>query len=408
MKSQLRLILGLTLAGHLAAGPVRAEPNFNTGTPPPLDTTPTYAPPPAAPQQDRKDGNGAAIAMAAVGAALSGASCAMLFAEANKAEQAGESSHAAMLRGQAMQQCAQAAQNMASALQNNKGKDAMTQQDNPGQPKFAELPQPEKAKTTESASNGSLSSGESKSAPGTEQTVDPVAFKGVDERAFDAPAAQGTGPVADIGPGIGNGVKTLEPIDRASVSFDDKSKGEGTTPRTPLGASSAAVGAGALPSSNNLKNLGSADLENGPDGKAPKGQRLRFSSGGEGGGGGSHPEGQPSSGSNFDLTSFMTQLQGAGAAKAPGAAADAASQITAIGRKDEGPAITIFQFASFRYRKAWKDDGLIGHLKRELVAKAPVKAAPVKAKAGAVKAPPAVKPTAQVDLKKTKAVVARK
>ncbi len=371
--------------------------------PPPADTKPIYSPPPTQPEADRKEGSGAAIAAAAVGAAMAGASCAMLMKQAQQARVAGETQQAAMYQMMGMQQCAQMASNLANAAQNQDGKEKISQSD-PGQPKWNDLPEGESKK------------GETKTAaltpPGTEpekngpsETVNPAEFKGIDESAFAAPpGTEPGGGNGGYGGSLNAGWKPLNPIDGTSVQFDDKSKGEGSTPQTPLGNSSSIVGYAGAPNGKAFQDHDEGPLQ-GQDGKAGKTARAsRLQGGGPSGGAGDAPAAS-SSGSTFDLAGFMAQLGG----KPAGEAAGPGLEFIQIEKKNpDGSSVTLFQYASFRYRKAQRDDGLLARpQKRIATAETSLTGASPKREPASTKAK-AVVPSEKKDLSLKKTAVVSK
>ncbi len=361
----LRNLTTLALAATFVVAPVRARAeNGANDLPPPADTRPIYPPPPVQPDDsDRNKGNGAAIAAAIIGAAMAGASCAMLMKQAQEARAAGDTQQANQLMMQAMQQCAQAAANAANAAQNQDNGKKINQSD-PGTPKWADLPQGEATKKAESKTAQSLpASSEEKP---EEETVDPAEFKGLDERAFaNAPGTEpGTGG-DNMGGSIGGGIVKLDPIDSTSVQFDDKSKGGGTTPQTPLGSSSSVVAGGGV-GANGGPQFQDGRIDDGaPDGKAPNARSSRITGNGPSSGGGGSSSEHSSSGGGFDMASLMEKLNGG--AKGDGGGSIPAD-IQAFKKTVDGTNVSIFQYASFRYRKAQRDDGLILDVRKKLAA----------------------------------------
>ncbi len=333
------IALAIALIG--AAG-ARGE-DFSAGLPAPADTRPTYPSQPPA-DADRKEDTSAAIAAAMVGSMVAGASCVMLQKQAADAKAAGQFDKAQMLTMMAMQQCAQMAQNMANAAKNDEGKKTISSAD---QPKWVDLPLNEAVKAPSQTASAKVSEPEQTE----DQTVDPAQFKGLNEAAFQPPPKTDPAPGGSLGGdfALGAGVRPLNPIDRASVQFDDTSKGEGTAPRTPIGASSSFVGQTGGAGGKAFTDLPGAAKSPGTD---FHGKPRKTASAGGAGGSSQAESGASPTGSSLDLAAMMAQIQG----KPPGEAGGNGPEYVRLdSKKSDGTAISIFDYASYRYRKVKKD-----------------------------------------------------
>ncbi len=342
--------LGAIAAFHLVlSSPLRAE-DATAGVPANVELT---QPEPAPQQpQDRKDGSGAAIALAAAGAAIAGASCAMLM---KQAQEAATESERNMLRMMAMQQCSQAAQNLANAAQNEKGKDGLTSPQSPAGPQLKSDPQQQaqaKAEPTQSALPESSSEAIADVTP-----------------EMDAPTETASGVVA---PEVFNGGGTVIPeekvkvaggpssstpkvIPKNGVEFNDDAKaGEGST--TAFGQPNFLGQSGApnVPAGNkDLKQLLSGDP------REITGRKNGKEGGGDTHGDGSAGGGEKESKSNEgDMSAMLAQLMGGGPAGG-GDAGGPSNQVMnlkefakANGGTGEGEDLpNVFQYAAYRYRQ---------------------------------------------------------
>lgn len=357
-----QLMALVLVSATLVARPSHAEDG-------PITSTPDVALPQlGAPQQqqqpqDRKEGAGAAAAMAAVGAAMAGMSCAMLL---KQAQQEPDPSKAAVLRAQAMQQCAQAAQNAASAAQNDDSKNKLSMTDDPKvdlayKPEVKDYRQSE---TKQAAANGAATSTE----PPSE-----IADAGND----NAPPVE----VFDQGPNIdwtagdgdsrarGESISQLKPIENPALTFDEESKAGGTTPGAVTGPTTTSGFAMSGGFSNDaLRQLASGTLDAVDvlkNGKGRKKSKLEVESHGDGAGGDSGHGHHGGGGEGGDVGSMLAKIMGGGgeegALQSGAQLADVHSgKSAAVGK----PAPNIFQYASYRFRKSKRE----GDLKKGRVA----------------------------------------
>jgi len=347
-----------------------SEPSPTTpteGQPSPAESgIPTNAqvelpPPPPPPQQDRKNSNGAAIAMAIVGAALAGASCVMLMAQAAKEQDPAKKKE---LMAQALQQCAQAAQSAANAAQN---KDNGKKLQDTGEPKGAQL-------KTDFAQKGAPAKSDSKmpslqptaapEAPPTEVAETPAEVPAAETAAgVVEPSAFDAKPEGDtVLQAAAESWTTLKPIETGKVSFNDGAKVGGTSPGS--GPNGSLLGA-STPPGNPSAQTGGADLDTKLNGKlsalsAAKGKGAiagTHADGGAGSGIETTDGGKGSSASGMEgFDSILSSILGGGAAGAAAGAPPEDILIFTRNSEDEGPLPNIFQYAAYRYRKASQDE----------------------------------------------------
>ncbi len=333
----------------------------------PITSTPDVALPqlaaPAKPQQqpqDRQDGAGAAAAMAAVGAAMAGISCAMLLKQAQEEQ---DESKKAQLRAQAMQQCAQAAQNAASAAQNNDSKQKLSATDDPkvDLPYKPEVKDYRQSETKQAAAANPTTSSE---------TPSEIA----DANSDNAPPVQ----VFDQGPDIdwstggggsgarGESISQLKPIENPALTFDEQSKGGGTTPGAVTGPTTTSGFALGGFSNDALRQLASGTLEAMDGLKNAKGRQnkkgLGVESHGEGAGGDTGHSGRSGGGDN-DVGSMLAKIMGGPEEGALHAGAQLAD-VAVAKAPSASNAPNIFQYASYRFRKSKRE----GDIKKGRVA----------------------------------------
>lgn len=335
----------------------------------PMTSTPDVALPqlPNPPQQqqpqDRKDGAGAAAAMAAVGAAMAGMSCAMLL---KQAQQEPDPSKAAMLRAQAMQQCAQAAQNAATAAQNNDSKDKLSMTDDPK----VELPYKPEVKDYRQS--------ETKQAAATSPTTaneSPTQI--ADANSDEAPPVQVFDQTPDIDWGAGDGgsgargesISQLKPIENPALAFDEQSKGGGTTPGPVTGPTTTSGFAMGGFSNDALRQLASGTLDAMDGLKKTQGRRakskLEIEAHGEGAGGASG-QGPSGNGGNdsADVGSLFAKIMGGGGEEGALQSGAQLADVSVAKAPAGNNAPNIFQYASYRFRKSKRE----GDLKKGRVA----------------------------------------
>ncbi len=339
--------------------PTRGSAEINSAPSSAAVVIPTQAPPPPT---DRKDGSGAAVALAAAGAAMAGLSCMMLM---KQAQEATDESQKNMLMAMAMQQCGQAASNLANAAQNQKGKEGLTspavaqpqlKTENAATPAAKEesqRPAPESVATPEAVADAV-------STPAPGQTSSGV----VDKSAFDAKPASvvKTDTVKLAATPVAN---TPNLIPESRVGFDDQAKGGESA------AASQAAGGGLL-------GLAAAGAATGPAGNAAGAKNLsQLLGGGDRRGGNkeakgdTHGEGAGGSGEaksekagDMDMNAMLAQLMGGGAGAATAADAAASGIInlkefaSANGNAENEALPNIFQYASFRYHGLKKEGGV--------------------------------------------------
>ncbi len=308
-------------------------------------------PAPQQPPADRKDGSGAAIALAAAGAAIAGMSCAMLMKQAKEATTESEKN---MLMMMAMQQCSQAAQTLANAAQNQKGKDGLTSPAAPGAPQLKSEAQPTKeakAEPTLALPQTEATQAVAEIATPTPAAATETASGVVSPEVFNKAAAP-EGKPQQVASGPSSSVPKVIP--KNGVEFDDNAKvGQGST--TSFGQPNL-LGQGGAPqapaaANKDLKQL----LTDAREITGRKNKNAGADTHGDGSGGSS--EGKDSKGNEGDMSAMLAQLMGGGAS-AGGDAGGPSNQVMNLkafakaNGGDEGEELpNVFQYASFRYRQ---------------------------------------------------------
>ena len=349
-----RLILSLWLGlAPLTHSHGEDVPDFSAGLPPAPQTEPNEAPP----APDRADQAGGANAGAIVGAAIAGAMCAMLMAQAAK-EQDPEKKQQLMM--QAAMQCAQSAASAAAAGGNEEAQQAVNQQQADPLPPLPSLAQEKKSNDSTNPEIPSSSAQETEDflEPTTDpfQLADADNFVGVGTDAFN----QGGGDLP-FGQGVDDGIRTLNPIDDATVNFDDNSKGGGTTPDVPLGSSSTSFTGQRLGTGGDSASLNLAQGRGVEEAHQKKRRKSRDVASDEAGGDSSVSLSSGSSSGGFDYNGALSKLMGnkgadGGSGISGGGGSIQIARVTPENGKKSTP--NIFEYASFRYRQH-KKDGLL-------------------------------------------------
>ncbi len=306
------------------------------------------SPPPPQPPADRQGNSGAAIAAAAAGAAMAGMGCAMMMDAARKEL---DPEKAQMMMAMAMQQCAQAASNLANMGDNQKAKDALVNPaSTPSLQTSASSPAPAPSsqdfKLPDQATETPTVAAETPATTPTDTNSGVVAPSVFEKSLATAPSDQkkmaATG-VYSSGPNV---------IPEAKVGFDDNAKageataGSGGAPS--FAGTGAGTPAGAAAAAKDLKQL----LE---VGDSRLGGKSKSAANGETHGEGSAGEAKNEKG-NDSMSDMLAQLMGGGAP--PPAADTASNQVMNLkefaksaeqGSTEDLP--NIFQYASYRYRQ---------------------------------------------------------
>lgn len=323
---------------------------------PQVISNPQLSPQPQQPQSsqsqqgsDRSGSAGAAQAMQAMGAAMAGMSCIMLLKQAQEAPP----DQKAMLQSMAMQQCAQAAQNAASAAQNGDQKKKLdeTAPTNQAQPFQVtnELKQPEDSSsavdlTKNSADPTSSDSNKDTTPKPTPLEIPPQAGANKTDIASNKPA-----PEAPLVPG--KSTPQLMDKDTITAKKDAKEDSSSSGDEASKQFGSAVAGKG---SADDL--LKKALAENGP--VLPPGPMIRPEGGGKrengaegegSGSGGGSSNGETKGADPFDsLLAQMMGGQGAGTSLDMGVGGG--TQILSLPKDKNGqPKLNIFQFATSVY-----------------------------------------------------------
>ncbi len=300
----------------------------------------------AAKANDRKDGNGAAQAMAIMGAAIAGASCMMLM----KAAQAEvDPARKQELMAKALQQCAQAAQSAGNAAQNGGNKDLLAYDDSPKMDQPAATTPTDSYKTPDTTPTPITQYEDPApefTTPDKAQAVAPQVFDQVDVASTPAPAA---------------GITKLNPIGD-QLSFDDNAKGtaSGVAPQSGVGSfgfgsTGAASGTTASATANAIESLKTASRKN-------KNNAHEESASGSGGDSRSSSESEGGSDVNGMLAKIMGGNKEAGEDGHGGAQMPDLNVARGKGRGlASGTKVpNIFEYASYRMHKAQNDGELKG------------------------------------------------
>jgi hypothetical protein len=296
---------------------------------------------------DRKDGNGAAQAMAMVGAALAGASCMMLMKAAQEEE---DPVHKKELMGMAMKECAQAAQSAGNAAQNGANKDQLAYDDSP-KPTQAETPNTPtpsyQTPTTEQTPVAQYTPEPQVTNPDKALPVSPQVFDQVSLTSSPTPTG---------------GTSKLNPIGD-QLAFDDNAKGtsSGVSAQNALGSfgfGSGSLGSGssALATANAVESLKTASRKN------KNNRSNEESSSASGGESRSFSEGEGGSDVNGMLSRIMGGNKDAGDDAHGGAQMPDLNMARAKGRglASGAKVPNIFEYASYRMHKAQNDGEIKG------------------------------------------------
>jgi len=327
-----------TLLGLLFINPAFCETDFSSNLPPPADITPTFSKDPVE-QEDRNSGMGAAIAMAAVGAAVAEASCIMLLKAAREEQ---DPQKKQVLMAQALQQCAQAAQDAANAAQNSDGREAI-KSNGPREAQLLPLPTLENEKKDNKTSINSTTPSIN-SSPTNEfvnpdsYTVRPDIFDNTTEDLPNSPPLK----TASI-----NVKENLEPLDSVTITYGNKKGDTSPSPITPLGSSSYSFSKfnNEVPKALKKPNSNSKEIQS----------RVTASTINTNSSSKDHTSTKSNGIGKLNLEGILSKISG----KNPNIK-NLNAEITNIkslkkSRKD----VNIFQYATYRYKIA-KNDGLIG------------------------------------------------
>lgn len=300
---------------------------------------------------DRKDGAGQAAAMAAMGAAVAGASCVMLMKAAQEEE---DPSMKAMLQSQAMQQCMQAAKSAADGQQNSDNKDTMTSPKEQSVPSLAANPSDERP-SVQTPTNPGITL--------PDQTPRDTELPTNPEIAKETPVAPEVFQPAPVLNNVGfedkpkapPSLSQLDPIKYDAVGFDDsKNPGVNSGADGGLGSSpfSSLFGAGSntkAPSSDSDLRKLAADLNAESDGRR-KSKDEAGASHGSGSEGGADTT-RSNKGSDDGFASMLSSLMGGGPKAESVASGGPEGFDNGAKRPGSKKPPNIFQYASFRYRK---------------------------------------------------------
>ena len=306
-------------------------------------------------QQDTERSNsaGAAQAMAAMGAAMSMMGCMMGM---KAAQQEPDPAKKQMMMSMAMQQCAQGAQNAASAAQNGDQKKKLDAQ--PPQNEPFKLPEMEAAKDDDSEkpdlsklmAKEERSASEDKGPP----QVEPFEQPKVEEKKSSATAENKNSPIPpSVKPGksVPN-VMPAQTITADREGSEDNGSSDNSGVRS-MGSALAGRGSAddllkqALASMNPQANPNNSPMVR-SRGASVRKEGSDSESGNGGSSGGSSAEG---AGGNSAFDNFLAQMMGGGASGASvGAGFGGGSDIVYLGKDKNGqPKLNIFQFASSVY-----------------------------------------------------------
>lgn len=276
-----------------------------------------------------------------MGAAVAGAMCAMLMQQAMKEE---DPQMKQMLMMMAMQECAQAAQSAQSADKNNNSKNKLSQADTPKMPPSPAFKAP--------------------STPQESPMANSIAKD--DGPAFDpGPGLSMEGPSASAAKGGSSGedekqsgyyiesLSQLKPIENPNLTYQENSKGGGTTPsgNGPVLMSSAS--ARGL-STDEIKAL----IEEKMNGATREKGRINVANAeaGEASVAGTSTSGSGGSDSK-DFDSMLASLMGAQGGE--GLMGGAINDVLAFGPAQSATKVNIFKYASYRYHRASSEESRI-------------------------------------------------
>jgi hypothetical protein len=326
----------------------------NSATPPPT-LTPSQ-PAKSSDDSDRSGKNGAAQAAAAAGAAMAMMSCVMMMNEARKQN---DPSMKSMMMMMGMQQCAQGAQDMANANQNGDGKNQLTADSTPKQAQLNTSPQKSPQASKDDPISLPATTAQDDSSP--EVPVGTPTSPKMASRPKDPTPPEEKHPEKPV-----DSFTQLSPIAPPKLSFDDNSKGDGTTPMPGNnGGFPAFFGASSNATPEQLKKA--ADEAAAKAAAEGSGKRLTKSDDGTAGGAAGASGGGEESGKGPGADPFegmLGQLFGPKDGGEPlflnggGGAGDVVSlPPTDQGTGKRGP--NIFEYASYRYRVASYTEGKV-------------------------------------------------
>jgi hypothetical protein len=198
--------------------------------------------------QDRKQGAGAAAAMAAVGAAIAGLSCIELYRQA-EAIQAVNPAQAAQLRAMAAQQCSQAAQSAGNAAQNKDSESKLS---------ASEIPSTQSGTETTTATNPTTTPNFNDSitpespAP-TTQVADTNVQSDPDPDVYEPKELTGNSLGLNQAAGPADSISALKPIEPSRIGFDEQNQNSNGSGNSAAGLFSGfGLGNGATNNQNGL------------------------------------------------------------------------------------------------------------------------------------------------------------
>lgn len=302
--------------------------------------------------QDRKKNSGDANVGAIIGAAVAGASCAMLLAMAKNEPDPAKKQQ---LLQQALQQCGQAAQSAAAAGDNKKANDAVAANNTPTGSNVA---QPEAAPADPVDEPLPEVPIASQPEP-TPEVVAPEEFQPPPASAFDPSySVATTEPLTELDTIDDPAYTKLNPIEEATVTYDVSAKAGGTPVQTDLGSSSFFVS----DSSRAVQSQNASQAD-----KAVKRKAKAHNRNGAGGAGANGSSGSALASSSSDdggslnVSSMLNRYMNKGGS--PAESGGSGGQIVNMKTKDKLAAgkrpPTIFEYTSFRYRRLKKDEVII-------------------------------------------------
>ncbi len=322
----------MSLALSLLGAPTSALAETQSG-PPELNQAPAAQP------SDRKDGAGAAAAMAAVGAGIAALSCAQLYKAAQEIEPV-DPAQAAQLRAMAAQQCAQAAQDAGNAAQNQNSKDTLAKYDSP------------KLETAAANNNPTSSPAPQNTSMDTKSEIaDAQTNSDPNPSVFDSPTSDTTPTELQVSAKPASPITALEPIDPSRVAFDESTKGGPSLSGNALAGNFSA----SLPSNQN-GNLGSlASIGTDSGNATTKERKRRTSSDDSNSSSGSSESSAASSGGN-DVGGMFARLMGGDKDQDEQGSQGVSGEIQSASRANTGKTPNIFEYASYRFKKARNDE----------------------------------------------------
>lgn len=317
-------------------------PQFETGK-----VDPGQAPKP--PMKTRTESTAMAAAMEAQAAAMSQIACYKMMQEAMKKDDKEMMAMASMM-------CAQAAQQQMAAAQNKRNNDKMKEAE-PGKAATMELgkfkmPEPSKDESMQKMERG-VASSESPSGEEISVADTPAIPSFVKEKAEEVQEVPPTTPVPVEGSSVPNGIEI------AKLGYDESGKtGSLPTPARdlPAGTSVATAKPGAGAEAANK----TTPEDTGMGHAHPKTRGKGSVQDGEGGGGSGGGD-EAKSDEDSPLSAMLAMLNGGGQGEtiqtAPG---EDLVNLTGEGGAETGkPAPNIFEYATYRYKKATFDEGKI-------------------------------------------------